>query len=205
MPGQRLIEARLADTLGVSRAPLREAIKLLEFEGLITRLPRRGIIVSVLSHKDVEEIYELRLALESWAIREVCYHLQPADLRAFDAIIEEMASAAAAGDIEGLSKDDVAFHRTLCHLAGNERLLRVWHSNLGQLRLLSNQSTEAMKPNLTDLVSRHQAIRDAIAFGDVDAAQRVLREHIESAAERTLRRQMYRNDGTGSRTSGAAQ
>ena len=185
-PGQRLIESRLAEQLGISRAPLREAIARLEYEGLVTRLPRRGMIVSILSRADVIEIYGLRLALESWAIGQAAMNATEEQVEQLDAIIAEMASAAEVADTDRLSQADVAFHRAICTLSGNTRILRIWDSNHGQLQLLSTHSTNEMKPNFDGFASRHRTMRDAIAERDVERAQRTLREHIESAAVRTL-------------------
>ena len=93
VPGQRLVEATLANQLGVSRAPLREAIGVLERDGLISRLPRRGMVVSVLSRRDVVEIYGLRTALETWAIARACEEASAEEVAGLESIVDGMRHA----------------------------------------------------------------------------------------------------------------
>ncbi len=90
VPGQRLIEARLAERMGVSRAPLREAMQKLAAEGLLENLPRRGVVVAILRKADAAEIYGLRTALECWAAREACHRATESELAGLTDLIHEM-------------------------------------------------------------------------------------------------------------------
>ena len=183
-PGQRLVEARLAERLGVSRAPVREAIRVLEREGLVRSLPRRGVIVSVLNIDDVREIYGLRSAVESWAGREACRKSTPDDLDELDRIVRAMKESSDSGEAGRLSALDVEFHRTICEIAGNQRLIDVWLGMLGQIRLLSRQVATTLYTDLSQIPSRHQAVLVALQARDADAVEVCIREHIDSVAHR---------------------
>lgn len=191
VPGQRLVEATLANRLGVSRAPLREAIGVLERDGLISRLPRRGMAVSVLSRKDVIEIYGLRTALETWAIAKACEEASAEEIADLASIVDRMRDAIACDDVKRVAEGDVAFHRALCASSHNDRVVAVWNSNYSQIQILSNQSTVEGRPYIREFPERHLVIVRAIAAGNRDAAQRVIVEHIQSAARRTLARPEY--------------
>lgn len=193
LPGQRLVEATLAKQLGVSRAPLREAVGVLERDGLISRLPRRGMVVSVLSRKDVVEIYELRTALEMWAVAKACERASAEEVASLESIVDGMRDAIGSGDMKRLAEHDVAFHRAVCAASHNERLVAVWSSNYSQIQILSNQATRERKPYIQEFPERHRVIVRAVAARKGDAARRVICDHIQSAARRTLARPEYRD------------
>jgi len=184
-PGQRLVESKVAARLGVSRAPVREAIRALEREGLLRSVPRRGVTVPVLSRDDVAEIYGLRAALECSAVREVARHPSPDLLDQLGQLVARMRRASREDDLLTLSEDDIAFHSAICEAAGNKRLHHVWSSILGQMKLLSLQVIGDLR-DLTPVPHRHEAILEAIRSGDMDAAERSVREHVGSVAERII-------------------
>jgi DNA-binding GntR family transcriptional regulator len=184
VPGQRLVETRLAEQLGVSRAPLREAIRVLTTEGLLTNVPRRGVTVALMRRGDVAEIYGLRVALESWAAREACRLATESDLEALASLVAEMERSSEVADIDRLSGSDVTFHRRICEIAGNHRLLRVWTGNLGQIRLLSRQVIGTLYADLHQVPRRHEQILEALRQRSPDLAETLVREHIESVAAR---------------------
>lgn len=186
VPGQRLIEARLAERMGVSRAPLREAMQRLGTEGLLENLPRRGVVVAILRRADAAEIYGLRIALESWAAREACRLATESDLEGLTALIHEMETSSNASNVELLSGEDVTFHRRLCEISANTRLLRAWTANLSQIRLLSRQVLGTLYADLHQVPQRHERIITAVSERQPDAAERLVREHIESVAARVL-------------------
>jgi DNA-binding GntR family transcriptional regulator len=186
MPGQRLVEARLAERLGVSRAPLREAMRILASVGLVSNVPRRGVMVAILRKADAAEIYGLRIALETWAAREACRLATDADLAALRALVADMERSSGSGDVEVLSGSDVIFHRRICEIAANQRLLRVWTGILTQIRLLSRQVIGTLYADLHQVPKRHEYIVEAIEQRDPLLAERLVREHIESVAARIL-------------------
>lgn len=185
-PGQRLVEARLSERFGLSRAPIREAMRLLERDGLVQSLPRRGSTVVMLNKDDVREIYGLRAALECAAIRDVAREATPEFLDQLETMVEAMQQESRASDIALLSSADVAFHSAICEFAGNARLYQAWSSMHAQIRLLSRQVIGTLYSDLSPIPQRHEAILDAIRGGDMDAAEHVLRAHISSVADRIV-------------------
>ncbi len=178
-PGERLVEERLATQLGVSRAPVREALQALSAEGLVTSLPRRGMTVAVLTKRDVQEIYGLRSALECQAARFACRRVSVSDLEHLRSLARDMKRSGVPRDTELLAAPDLAFHRKILEISGNRRLLDVWLSIMGQVRLLQWHVLAARHLNVDNLVRNHEAIVDALRSGDPDTAERCLREHIE--------------------------
>ncbi len=200
VPGQRLIEARLAERMGVSRAPLREAMQKLASEGLLENLPRRGVVVAILRRADAAEIYGLRTALECWAAREACRVATKPELASLVTLVKEMETSSNASDVELLSRADVAFHRRICEIAGNRRLLRAWMANLSQIRLLSRQVLGTLYADLHEVPHRHERIMEALNERQSEAAERLVREHIESVAARVLEAITKRESDAGERS-----
>jgi DNA-binding GntR family transcriptional regulator len=182
-PGQRLVEARLAQRLGVSRAPVREALAVLEREGLVSSLPTRGLVVTLLTTKDVREIYGLRTALECWAVREVCRVLTNAQLEHLASVVERMEQSSLDTDTELLTREDVEFHRLIIEIAGNERLLQMYLTIRSQIRLLSRQVVTTLYSDLRQIPSRHRAILDVLRTRDAGRAEACVRSHISLVAD----------------------
>ena len=183
-PGERLVEERLTERFGISRPPLREALRMLEQEGLIERRPRRGTIVTALDADDVREIYTLRWALERLAIELVLPVEDPSLLEPLRAAVADMKSAAAAGDREALLEANMAFHLALCSLPGHRRLLRAYESLIQQLRLcmaMNLRFREQLYGDPEDSVRRHQRLLDLIEAGDVPAVHREIETHGDRA------------------------
>ena len=123
-------------------------------------------------------------ALESWAAREACRLATDSDLEALDTLVTEMERSSEVADIDRLSGSDVTFHRRICEIAGNHRLLRVWTGNLGQIRLLSRQVIGTLYADLHQVPRRHEQILEALRQRTPDLAETLVREHIESVAAR---------------------
>lgn len=185
-PGQRLVEARLGERLGLSRAPIRDAMRLLERDGLVQNVPRRGSTVVTLNRHDVREIYGLRAALECAAIRDVTLHATPELLAQLETLVAAMHQESQASDVALLSSDDVAFHSAICKFPGNARLFHAWSGIHAQILLLSRQVIGTLYSDLSPIPHRHEAILAAIRGGDMDTAERVIREHISSVADRVV-------------------
>ena len=185
-PGHRIIEERIVARLGVSRAPLREAIRLLAHEGLIQRTPRRGAYVAVLFKEDAIELYQFRMALEGWAVEQCCGRISPSDLRDLRHLISFMHTASSDASVNLLTDEDTAFHERLCQLSGNQRLLAAWRGIAQQIQLLSACSTGQLHSKLHRIPTRHEAIVDAIASGDRSIARQTLIEHVRSASDRII-------------------
>lgn len=183
-PGERLVEDVLASQLGVSRAPIRDALKALVRDGLVASSRRRGKIVMLLSPRDAWEVYSLRSTLEAMAIRLVMPSPAPELLEDLEATVDAMEQASLAGDHQALSSLDVQFHETLIRASGHERLFRTWESMSIQIRLLSRQVIDNIYSDLERVPGRHGALIAAIRAGDSDAAEVQIRNHIDSVADR---------------------
>jgi DNA-binding GntR family transcriptional regulator len=185
-PGERLVEGTIATAVGVSRAPVREAIKALEDEGLVMVLPRRGAFVNRLTSKDANEIYMLRGALEALAFRTAAGKLTEGQTASLGQIVEAMRRSAADRDTARLSELDVSFHRAVVEFAGNERLLQAWDKMIAQVMLLSRRVVNSVYSDLDSIPRRHQRLATLLSRGQPDEVSRAIEDHIESASARVI-------------------
>lgn len=171
-PGERLNEQRLAAELGVSRPPLREAIRVLEQEGLLVSVLRRGSFVRVLTGRDIAEIYTVRCALESMAA-ELAIHSAPEELDGLEAMVTAVESRPPS-DLRPVIDDDLVFHHSVMILGRNLRLVGIWEQLAGQIRLALTLVDPAFFER--DYVeSTHRPLVAAIRRGDVPEIQRLSR------------------------------
>ena len=179
-PGAQLVETALADQLNVSRAPVREAIHILEGDGLIETAAYKGTRVKPLTAREIEEISSLREAYETLAIRRMVERRAPVE--ALWDSCRAMAVAAEAEDFESLISADEAFHRTMIRLADHALLLASWNSlylRIHQIMALRNRANT----QLAEIAAKHPPIVEALGSGDVDLAVRLIGEHARSAAD----------------------
>ena len=186
-PGERLVEDLLAAQLGVSRAPIRDALKVLERDGLVGSAGKRGKVVSLLTARDAWEVYSLRSTLEAMAIGLAMQSATPRLFDELDALVADMEPATAAADHELLSDLDVRFHGAICRASGHDRLLRAWESMSIQIRLLSLQVIETIYADLHAIPSRHASVVASLRAGDERLAEAAIRSHIDSVSERVVR------------------
>jgi len=175
-PGERLVEEQLTRRLGISRAPLREALRQLAQQGLVEHIPRRGVRVATLSDDDVRELYEVRDVLERHAVSLIA---PGADLSGLQAAIETMRKATEAGDRLGIADAHRRFHVEVVMLGGNRQLCTLYESVLVRLQLYMavNLRREAEVREPADGVHRHEAVLAAVAAGGADAIFTALRGH----------------------------
>jgi DNA-binding GntR family transcriptional regulator len=184
-PGSELNQAQIAEQLGVSRGPLREALGQLEHEGLIESIPYKGVVVTPLTRQYVEELFSVRTVLENLAIQRAVERVTPADVNKLNAIVEEMRAAAQANDLQRLGMLDLAFHEHIVRMAQHGLLLKLWKLlEIGVQRCLHARYRRYASPEL--IIGSHPAIIEAIAGGNKRTAVTVLHEHIAEAAERVL-------------------
>ena len=176
-PGTELAEVALAEQLGVSRGPLREAIGRLATEGLVTVRPRRGAVVTPLSKEEFLELYQVREALERMAVKLAVPLLQPDDIAALQALIDEMAARADRNDVAAFFEANAAFHARLVDASGNKRLRDLYRQLLDQLGRYRRQSLQ-LRGNLQRSVAEHAAILRAAKRGDAERAAHLMSEHI---------------------------
>lgn len=185
-PGTELNQAQLAEKLGISRGPVREALGQLEQEGLIRNVPYKGVYVTPLTRKYVEELYSMRGALETFALTRSIDHAQPTDIEALNSIVEQMRQAGQEQDAERLVQLDMAFHDYLVRMADHELLYRVWKLlEIGVQRCL--HARHKIYRTLEEVVGSHPALVDAIAVRDLERASQLLGEHIIEAGEQICR------------------
>lgn len=184
-PGQTLTEVALAQQLGVSRAPVREAFRSLSEEGLLETVPYKGTRVRALSRTDIEETYSLRGQLEAFAITRITRRAGPVDFARLEVLCEAMQELAAAGDLAGLNAADERFHKTIIELADHALLLSVWSTlalRVQQIMALRNRQND----NLVEVALNHPPIVKALKTGDLAAALESIARHVASAADLSL-------------------
>ncbi|WP_336490463.1 GntR family transcriptional regulator [Methylobacterium nigriterrae] len=180
-PGQRLIERELCELTGVGRTSIREAIRQLEAEGLITVVPHRGPAVSVVTAAEAREIYAVRALLEGYAGREFARRRPPAEIDALARDVERFARAAEGNDRRSLIEAKTAFYATLMRGCGNAiamQMLTTLHNRVTLLRLTSMSQPGRLRQSVAEI----RTIAEAIASGDPAAAERACIVHIERAA-----------------------
>jgi DNA-binding GntR family transcriptional regulator len=175
-PGERLVEEQLTRRLGISRAPLREALRLLAQQGLVEHIPRRGVRVATLSDDDVRELYEVRDVLERHAVANI---RSGADLAGLTAALESMRKATEAGDRLAVADAHRRFHVEVVSLGGNRQLGVLYESVLVRLQLYMavNLRREAEIAEPSDGVHRHERLLAAVRQGDATAIMAALGAH----------------------------
>lgn len=192
-PGTELSEVALAQELGVSRGPIREAMGRLAAEGLVTVRPRRGSVVRSLTTDELIDAYQVREALEAMAVRLAVPRLSKADIARLDGLVEKMTALVTAQDIDQFFHANVEFHEYFCRHSGNQKLLSVYQSLMGEMGRLQQQSL-ALRGDPKQSVIEHRAILRAVKRGDIEAAARAAADHVRVPAENLRRRLAIANE-----------
>ncbi|MBT2585300.1 GntR family transcriptional regulator [Arthrobacter sp. ISL-95] len=181
-PGRHLVETELSDMLQISRGTLREALRQLAQEGLLSAGPRGRLSVRHLDEKEIRDIFAVRAALESLAARTLCELPDRAQvIAALHRKLEDMEAAQDAPLAERVEAD-MEFHRALCLLTGNETLLHSWTSLEGSIRMsIMFAGLEKGVKNMS--VDRHRDIIAAIETGDAAVVRKTILEHMDTAAD----------------------
>jgi DNA-binding GntR family transcriptional regulator len=180
-PGDHLGEAELATSLGISRGTVREALRHLQQEGLVTAGNRGMLRVNSMTRTQVRELFQVRAALEGMAVREII--ASPRREAAVVALRAALAQISDDGeDFRARIEADLAFHLQLCRQAGNSMLVEAWQHLEGRMRVAILNGAAWQAPMMAR--DRHAPIVDGIERGDVTVALRVVDEHMASAAER---------------------
>lgn len=183
--GSRLVETELADRFGVSRGPIRDALRELARSGLALDLPRRGTFVSSLTERDLEEVYAIRRAIEEAAVRLTVERADAAGIaELFEAVVATEA-AYGGSDLAAAWEADMAFHRTYCRLSGNARLLDLFDHLASQTVLLMRTSLESRASLAwTPPVALHRRIAQAIKARDAARAIEAVGAHYQYTQDR---------------------
>ncbi len=179
-PRERLMEIQLAEELGVSRTPIREALRKLELEGFIVMIPRKGAYVADISFKDIADVYEIRAALEGLAAALAAERITDEELEEMERFLVGKAEAIANNDMEKLVDVDTRFHEIIYQASRNERLSTIINNLREQIqrcRITSLSVPGRMKESLQE----HRAIVEAIQSRDIQLARQVAQDHIENA------------------------
>lgn len=177
-PGERLMEIKLANELGVSRTPVREAIRKLELEGLVIMTARKGTEVAPINEKDLREVLEIRKSLESLACELACKNATPEDVVKMRVLNEAINTAVNADNIEEITKKDVEFHETIYAMTKNDRLIHMLHQLKEHVFRYRFEYIKDMK-NKETIVDEHNKIIKAIEQKNTKAACREIERHIE--------------------------
>ena len=177
-PGERLMEIKLANELGVSRTPVREAIRKLELEGLVIMTARKGAEVAPINEKDLREVLEIRKALESLACDLACKNIKDSDILKLKTINSEISAAVDADDIELITKKDVDFHEMINEITDNRRLVQMLHQLKEHIFRYRFEYIKEMK-NKRVIVDEHERIIDSLSEKDAKRASREIEMHIE--------------------------
>ena len=181
-PGERLMEIQLANKLGVSRTPVREAIRKLELEGLVLMIPRKGAEVADISEKSLKDVLEVREALEELAARLACDKITKEGVNRLKEAAQDFRSALKSNDITQMAEADVRFHDVICNATENQKLGQLLNNLREQMY---RYRIEYLKDQQVyeKLLSEHEEIIRHIEKGEKDEAARVVSRHIENQAQ----------------------
>jgi DNA-binding GntR family transcriptional regulator len=179
-PGDRLKEAELSEQLGVSRAPVREALRRLEHEGLVASLPYRATEVLGISQEEVAEVLvPIRLTLESFAFRRALPLLSDEDLAVLAQQVETMHRAAAAGERDELALADVRFHEHVIERSGQPHCLQIWRTIEPRVRAYFRRDA-SIRRRLEEIAEEHAALLEVLRLGDEGQVLETLHTHINT-------------------------
>lgn len=179
-PRERLMEIQLAEELGVSRTPIREALSKLELEGFIVMVPRKGAYVADISFKDIADVFEIRAALEALAAGLAAERITDEELEDMERLVAEKAEAISGYDMDRLIRVDTLFHDAIYKASRNQRLTNIINNLREQIQRYRTTSL-AYPGRMKRSLEEHRGIVEAIQSRDPQIAQQVAREHIENA------------------------
>ena len=184
-PGQKLTEMDLAEQLGVSRGPIREALLGLEEAGLISIAKNRGVFVREVSASEARELYELREALEVMAGRRLVDHITPEGVAQLRAMIAEMDASMKRDDMDSYFPQNVNFHDAIVEMAGNAKLLQAYRRLINEMHLMRRHEIVKSK-GMANSVAEHIVLVDALESRSPDAVEEITRRHVRGGQLRLI-------------------
>ena len=178
-PGERLMEIQLAGRLGVSRTPVREAIRKLELEGLVVMIPRKGAEVASITEKSLRDVLEVRKALEELAAELACQRMTEEEIVEAEKQLENFKKEVQSNDVTKIAEMDVEFHEMIYMGTKNERLIQMLH-NLREQMYRYRMEYIKDKEKRNTLVEEHIEIINRIKNHDIEAAKEASRKHIDN-------------------------
>lgn len=181
-PGLRLMEIQLAKQLGVSRTPVREALRMLELEGLVNTVPRKGAEVAAITQKDLHDVLDVRCALEELAVDLACQTITQEELNKLHELLDKFRVLTQKGDISGLAECDVEFHDIIIQSTRNNRLIQLLNNLREQMYRYRLEYLKDLSTHQT-LLKEHLTIAKCLEQRDVAAAKLTIRDHINKQYE----------------------
>ena len=175
-PGERLMEIQMADEMGVSRTPVREAIRKLEMEGFVVMIPRRGTYVSNMSIKDINDVYEIRISLDTLAAGLAAERISDEELEELQRLLVKVGNAIEENDMAKVVEADIEFHDVLYKASRNERLRNIINNLREQITVIRGVSMR-YPGRLKDTQEEHRRLVESIAARDVEKSQEAARIH----------------------------
>ncbi len=192
-PGERLMEIHLANKLGVSRTPIREAIRKLELEGLVIMIPRRGAEVAQITWKNLKDVLEVRRALDVLAIELACDRMTSEKLQELQRACENFAEATKTKGLREIAEADVALHDLIVASTGNNRLIQLVNNLAEQMYRYRFEYIKDTSQH-EKLVQEHHDIYLSILNKDKESAARAVRKHIDNQEEAIIRQLQLERD-----------
>lgn len=187
-PGERLMEIALSNRLGVSRTPVREAIRMLELEGLVTMIPRKGAQVAQISEQDLDDVLEVRLGLEELAVKFACERITTEELAGLRKAVEEFDRLRDTDELSALADADMKVHESIYNATHNRRLIQLLNNIREQMyryRIEYLKDKEQRK----NLAEEHYALLKSLEQRDVETSRKNISVHIKNQQE-AIRRQL---------------
>ena len=185
-PGERLMEIHLANRLGVSRTPIREAIRKLELEGLVIMMPRRGAEVAQITEKSLKDVLEVRRALDALCVELACDRIGAEEEKQLKEACDDFARATETKDATTIAKADVAFHDIIVQATGNQRLIQLINNLSEQMY---RYRFEYIKDEIRhdSLIDEHRIIYESIVKRDKKKAAETAKLHIDNQEKSIIR------------------
>lgn len=186
-PGERLMEIHLAERLGVSRTPIREAIRKLELEGLVTMIPRRGAEVAQITEKSMNDVLEVRRALDALCAELACDRITDEELESLRLACDSFEAAVRTKDAKKIAQADVALHDIIVRATGNQRLIQLVNNLSEQMYRYRFEYIKDSSQHET-LIEEHRIIYQSIVRKDKETAAAAARTHIDNQEKAIIRR-----------------
>ena len=192
-PGERLMEVTIANKLGVSRTPVREAIRMLELEGLVVMIPRKGAEVANITVKDLKDALEVRMAIESLSVRLTCERIDEKGKEELKQVCIAFREAINSKLVPAIVEADEAFHNTIYKLSQNPRLINIAQNLREQVYRYRVEYVKDFSYH-DNLVTEHDQITNAILLGDANTAERIMNEHIYNQEQIVIKNVTNKNN-----------
>lgn len=185
-PGERLMEIHLANRLGVSRTPIREAIRKLELEGLVTMIPRRGAEVAQITEKSMNDVLEVRRAMDALCVELACERISPEELDSLKRACEGFEQAVKTKDVKKIAQADVALHDIIVKATGNQRLVQLVNNLSEQMYRYRFEYIKDTSQH-SRLIEEHRIIYESIVKKDKETASQAAKMHIDNQEKAIIR------------------